>query len=983
MGFVVGEVVAPIVGDISPFSQSIGQASSLGGRFVSEFGNVVKGVGDSVKSLGAKITKYISLPLTGAATAVFSFGKDFEKELSKVTGLVGVAASQVDEWGNDILDLAPKIARAPQELASALFFVTSAGIKGAEAMEVLEMSGKAAAAGLGETETIADLVTSAMNAYGVENLSAAEATDTLVAAVREGKAEAAALAGSMGQVLPLAAEMGVTFDQVAAAQAAMTRTGTTADEAATQLKSIMAGLIKPAKQAEGQLEKMGTSSAKLRKQIKEEGLLTALSDLRTMTKKYGEEAMARVFPNIRALMGVLDLMGSNAEANAEIFDKVSDATGSLDNAFQAASETLDFKWNAALAQVKSTAIGFFDILKANLVPKLETLISVLKWVSTSFKSLSPSVQNLIVTLSGLGIIVGPILVGLGGIIAAVGAGIAGLGGIVTTLGGVIATIGLPALGALIGIGAAIIAAIIPVIAVIGALIASFVNLYKNNEAFKKKVLTTWELIKVNASNIFNNIKSVILNVLSKVEEFWAKHGDQIMNYAQKIWNFILDYILVIIENLASAIQIGTSIIEGDWKVAWDNIKLIFIRAWDLISGRINTILDTIATKISTKFDEIKTTIKVKLDEIIESIKIKFDEIATNIQTKLETTLGIITAWFSSLPSRISEFLERLKETLNKWMEAQNEENKRQFGIWWEAIKNWFASIPAKIENELNFWANAIIKGFNMIKENIAIKLKEWWEKINKWFKNIPGRIESLLKNWKETLSRWFNNMKISIQDHLNRWWETIKSWFVRAPNKPEVKNAGKNIVKKFSQGSGEEKNRFMSKLGKIVVDAAKYIVIFAGVTLIATGREIIERILKGVNQLKSGFYNAGQKIIDKIIAGLKSKLRAVKKTAANIAQAIKDFFPFSPAKEGPLKDLNKLDFATSITKSLKDAENAIKKNFLGDLLIGGIDERLLTINKSTAPIISGPFNFYGVQDTQQFMKEMKKLTLRVGGKRYG
>ena len=88
---------------------------------------------------------------------------------------------------DSVLDLAGETARAPGELADAMFFIQSAGLRGAAAMETLEASAKAAAVGLGDTSTIADLATSALNAYGAENLSATAATDVLAAAVREGE----------------------------------------------------------------------------------------------------------------------------------------------------------------------------------------------------------------------------------------------------------------------------------------------------------------------------------------------------------------------------------------------------------------------------------------------------------------------------------------------------------------------------------------------------------------------------------------------------------------------------------------------------------------------------------------------------------------------------------------------------------------------------------------------------------------------------
>lgn len=442
MAYVVGEVVAPISGDPSGFHNAINGVKQAGDDLAKGMSARMQDIGAGMSKLGGRMTMKVTGPIVGAGTAVFKLGKDFEYELSKVVGLVGVAQEQVDEWGKDILQMAPKLGKAPKELADALFFVTSAGLRGAEAMEVLEMSAQASASGLGETKVIADLVTSAMNAYGTENLSAGKATDILVAAVREGKAEASELAATMGSVLPIAAEMGVTFDQVGAAQAAMTRTGTDASTAATQLKNIMVGLMKPSKQAEEALNAMGTSSSELRSKLRDEGLPAALMNIRELTHDYGEEMMATVFPNVRALMGVLDLMGSNMEENMGIFERMTDTTGSLGDAMGAASETAEFKMQQTLAQLKSTAIEFFGTLKEAAIPVMEQLTVLLARVAEWFGNLSPEMQQTVLRAVALVAALGPLLLITGKIIGAIGA----LGGAVKGIGGAFKGMGTIAAG---------------------------------------------------------------------------------------------------------------------------------------------------------------------------------------------------------------------------------------------------------------------------------------------------------------------------------------------------------------------------------------------------------------------------------------------------------------------------------------------------------------------------------------------------------
>ncbi len=424
--------------------------------------------GKSMQAAGGMMTKYITLPLLAIGTAAFKMGKDFEVEMSKIVGLVGVASDQVDQWGRDILVMAPALAKAPKELAEALFFVTSAGMRGAEAMDVLEMSAKASAAGLGETKTVADLVTSAINAYGIENLSASEATDILVGAVREGKAEASELAATMGAVLPVASEMGITFDQVGAAQAAMTRTGTDAGTAATQLRAIMVGLLNPAKQVEEALADMGTSSAELREQIREKGLIAVLGDLRQMTADNNLE-MTEIFPNVRALAGVLDLVGANAEENVDIFGRMADTTGLLDDAFATAADTAEFQWQQAIVSVKVAAIELWETLQRSVIPVMQDVSEQIQKATKWFRELEPEQRENIVKWGMIAAAMGPALIIAGKIAVAI--------------------------SALIPVFAALLGPIGLVILALGALVAAGIYVYRNWEEIKVQLIAAWEMIR--------------------------------------------------------------------------------------------------------------------------------------------------------------------------------------------------------------------------------------------------------------------------------------------------------------------------------------------------------------------------------------------------------------------------------------------------------------------------------------------------------
>jgi len=362
----------------------------------------------AMENFGMTATKYLTVPLALAGGAAFKMGKDFEASMQHVVGLVGESQKQVDQWSKDILAMAPTIARGPKELADALYFVTSSGIKGAAALDVVTQSGKAASAGLGETMQIADLVTSAMNAYANSGLSATKSLDILTAAVREGKGEASQYATQMGEVIPVASKMGVSFDQVAGAMASMTLTGTNVSEAATYLRQILMSLMDPAKQSEQALRDMGTSGRELRQIIRDDGLLAALSKLNNLSSQYGEEVMAKIFPNVRALTGVLSLMGDRMGANAELQRKVTSSAGDMNKAFGVMTNTMEFRYNAALSAGKVALIELGLGAKSALLPVLESLTSILQKAAAWFGSLSDGTKRWIVILGATLALIGPV-----------------------------------------------------------------------------------------------------------------------------------------------------------------------------------------------------------------------------------------------------------------------------------------------------------------------------------------------------------------------------------------------------------------------------------------------------------------------------------------------------------------------------------------------------------------------------------------------
>lgn len=371
-----------------------------------------------IKTAGRDMAMGITVPAAFVGGAGLSAFKDYELTLAHISGLTGTSAEQTRKWSDALKQIAPAIGKGPQELVEALYYIASSGIEAEKAMEVLNVSARASAAGLGSTQQVADLLTSALNAYADSDLTAAAAADMLTAAVREGKIEAAAFATHVGYAIPLAAEMGVTFDQAVGAIAAMSTTGADASTAATQLRQVLSDMIKPAKQSEAALRRMGSSSQELRDLIENDGLLAALNRVRELVDQFGKTAMGDVFPDVRSLTGVLMLVGQNAEHVKEIFDATKNSTGDMEKALAFVTSTLDMKFNQSLSTARIALIDLGSSLKGAAIGMLNTFAKVIRDLSEWFNSLDEGTRKFIVTTVALAAVLGPAIYVVGSIVQA-------------------------------------------------------------------------------------------------------------------------------------------------------------------------------------------------------------------------------------------------------------------------------------------------------------------------------------------------------------------------------------------------------------------------------------------------------------------------------------------------------------------------------------------------------------------------------------
>lgn len=382
-------------------------------------------LGRGLREAGALATGVFTVPIAGAAAAVVHFGGDFEEVMSRTVSLAGVTQQQLAGVKQHILDLAPTVGIGPVELAKAMYAVSSTVEDTNVAMQILDRSARLSAAGMGDSEVVARALTTVINSYGSNNITAARAADVLTRAIRDGGAEATALAPVLANVVPFAAKMGVSIEQVAANFVVLTKNGVPASEAITQLTSVFAALSRETPKGEAALKGVGLSYAKLKEEIRDpqKGLEFVLLQLKDAFAG-NDKGLFSVLGRLEALKDIMSVTGAQAATYSKEVVRMGQAQGEADQAFETATKNFNFMWKQIVVSLQAVAIQvsqeLLPMMKSSLEFIRDHFIPVVKSIATTFGDLPQFVQIGILGVLGFLAILGPGLIVIGQFIMAIG-----------------------------------------------------------------------------------------------------------------------------------------------------------------------------------------------------------------------------------------------------------------------------------------------------------------------------------------------------------------------------------------------------------------------------------------------------------------------------------------------------------------------------------------------------------------------------------
>nr|UWG29619.1 MAG: minor tail protein [Bacteriophage sp.] len=332
--------------DTSGFTNGISSMTVAAGNLIADF----------VKSASSKMAELV--------TSSVDIGASFETALAKVGTIADTSKVSVGDLNKQILDTSGSMGVAAADIAEAAYQAISAGQDTANAVAFAGQASKLAAAGFTSSSSAVDILTTALNAYGLSADQAIHVSDVLLTTQNLGKTSVDELSSSMGKVIPLAAAYGVTVENLSSGLAVMTANGIATAEATTYTKSMLNELGDAGSTVGKILQKQtGKSFAQLNAEGKSLGDV-----LQILYQSVGgsSTAFAGLWSSVEAGTGALSLASGGAEHFNDVLSQMQNSAGATETAYETMTDTFQHKVETMQTAAQNFGITLYDSLESSL-----------------------------------------------------------------------------------------------------------------------------------------------------------------------------------------------------------------------------------------------------------------------------------------------------------------------------------------------------------------------------------------------------------------------------------------------------------------------------------------------------------------------------------------------------------------------------------------------------------------------------------------
>lgn len=683
---------------------------------IDEAGEKLQNIGSSVENVGKKFLP-VTAAVTGLGTAAVKTAADFDSEMSKVSAISGATGDDFDQLRAKAREMGAKTKFSASEAASAMEYMAMAGWKTSDMLNGIEGVMNLAAASGEDLATTSDIVTDALTAFGLSAEDSGHFADILAAASSNANTNVSMMGETFKYCAPIAGALGFSAEDTAEAIGLMANSGIKASQAGTSLRTIMNNLS-------GEVTFVGKNIGEVTIATSNaDGSMRSLNDIladcRVAFSGLSESEKAA---NAEALVGKNAMSGFLALMNSSETDinKLRGAIENCDGASESMAETMQDNLNGQLtilkSQLEELAISFGDIL----MPIIRKIVSAVQQFVDKLNSMDESTRETIVKIGLLAASIGPLLIVLGKTISTVGTAMRGFSSLakgvrllITHVGsasGVFSKLGV-VLGGLSG-------PVVAVVAVVGTLVAAFMNLWNTNEEFRTAITGIWNDIVSKVKGFCDQLTQRInglgfdfKDVTEVLKVVWDGFCQVLAPLFEGAFQIVATVLSTVLDTLLGLFDVFSNVFSGNWSGAWEAVKGIFSSIWDGVKSVFSTTL---------------TALKSALDVFLGLFGTDWQTVWGSIKSFFETVWSGISSFFSNTVSTIQSVATTVFTAVSSFFTTVLTSIQTTFSTIWTAISTAVSSVLNTIHTTVTTVWMAISTAISTVMNSISITITTVW-----------------------------------------------------------------------------------------------------------------------------------------------------------------------------------------------------------------------------------------------------------------
>ncbi|PEZ47023.1 hypothetical protein CN367_11685 [Priestia megaterium] len=334
---------------------------------------------------------------------------------------------------------------------------------------------------------------------------------------------------------------------------------------------------------------------------------------------------------------------------------------------------------------------------------------------------------------------------------------------------------------------------------------------------------------------------------------------------------------------------------------WDKVKQACITAGQAIKTAFTNMVSALAgvgsaiagfvTSVLQAFHNFKVMVVQAVVTAITEVVQWFVRMGTMIGSAVSSAISTTVQFFHNLKVQIVQaVVSAVTAVVQKFVQLGSQIGSAVSSAVSRVVQ-FFSQMGSQIASTVSSMVSRVVSFFTQLGSRISSAVSSAVSRVVQFFSQMGSQISSVVSNLVSQVANWFTQMGSRILSAITSMASSVGS---------AISSMASNIMSAVSSMASNIVSSITSAMSSFVSAVTS-----GASNALSAIRSGLQSMISAIKGFVGSFASAGRGLIDAFTSGIKSAMGKAKSAVSSGMSSIRSLLPFSPAKEGPLSDLDK------------------------------------------------------------------------------